>query len=166
MVESNRIMVNNMGKNKQHVNKMMIAFYQRPYSPDSTEKIKRLLDEKRPDELLLLTIAERKQSSGTVDSYLGRKDVEQLRDQYEKDQEIRSTNYADKILTISKKKGISTKKLVKKGTIYDVIKKEMEEYHPDIIVLNHTDKSRLDKLISGCIEDELISKCNNNIIVV
>lgn len=159
-------MVNNMGKKNQNVNKMMIAFYQRPYSSDSIEKIKQLLDEKKPDELLLLTIAERKQSSGTVDSYLGRKDVEQLRDQYEKDQEIRSTNYADEIFKISKKKNITTKKMVKKGTIYDVIKKEMEEYHPDIIVLNHTDKSRVDKFISGCIEDELLSTCNNNIIVV
>jgi len=158
--------VNNMGKKNQNVNKMMIAFYQRPYSSDSIEKIKQLLDEKKPDELLLLTIAERKQSSGTVDSYLGRKDVEQLRDQYEKDQEIRSTNYADEIFKISKKKNITTKKMVKKGTIYDVIKKEMEEYHPDIIVLNHTDKSRVDKFISGCIEDELLSTYNNNIIVV
>jgi len=159
-------MVNNMQKNEQHINKMMIAFYQRPYSSDSIEKIKRLLEEKRPEELLLLTIAERKKSSGTVDSYLGRKDVERLKHQYETDQEIRSTSYAEKILEISERKNITTNKLVKKGNIVEVIKKEMDDYQPDIIVLNHTDKSRFDKIISGCVEDELIEKCNNNIFVV
>lgn len=166
MVENNRIMVNNMKKNKQHINKMMIAFYQRPYSSDSIKKIKRLLEEKKPKELLLLAIAERKKSSGTVDSYLGRKDVEKLKDQYETDQEIRSTSYAEKILEIGERKDITTNKLVKKGNIVEVIKKEMDDYQPDIIVLNHTDKSRFDKIIRGCVEDELIGKCNNNIIVV
>lgn len=166
MVENDRIMVNKMKKKSEHVSKIMIAFYQRPYSSDSIEKIKHLLEEKRPDELLLLTIAERKKSSGTVDSYLGRRDVEKLRDHYEKDQEIRSTKYSDKILDISERKNITTHKIVKKGNILDVIKKEMNEYNPDIIVLNHSDKTRLDKFISGCVEDELIEKCNNNIFVV
>lgn len=144
----------------------MIAFYQRPYSKKSIEKIKQLLDTKKPKEVLLLSIAERKESSGTVSSYLGRKDVEKLENQFQKDQEIRSTQYADKLYKVSEKRNITTKKLIKKGNISQIIKNQMDEYNPDLIVINHSDKSRLDKILSGCIEEQVIQKCKNNIIVV
>ncbi len=144
----------------------MIAFYQRPYSKKSIEKIKQLLDTKKPKEVLLLSIAERKESSGTVSSYLGRKDVEKLENQFQKDQEIRSTQYADKLYKVSEKRNITTKKLIKKGNISQIIKNQMDEYNPDLIVINHSDKSRLDKILSGCIEKQVIQKCKNNIIVV
>lgn len=167
MVEINRIMVNSMNvKHNNQTKKMMIAFYQRPYSIESIRKIKELLDTKKPNELLLLSIAERKKSSGTINSYLGRKDAEKLRDQYQKDQEIRSNQYAKEILKISKNKNITTKTSMKKGNIFRIIKNKIDEYQPDIIVINHSDKSKLDKIFSGCVEDEVVEKCKNNITVV
>lgn len=168
MVENNRLMVNKMNekKNQKSLDKILIAFYQRPYSKKSIEKIKEILDTKKPKEVLLLSIAERKKSSGTITSYLGRKDVEKLKNQYQKDQEIRSTNYADNLYKISEKRNITTKKIVKKGNISQIIKNQMDEYNPDLIVINHSDKSRIDKILSGCIEDQVIQKCKNNIIVV
>lgn len=153
-------------KNQENVSKMMIAFYQRPYSDESVEKIKQLLDSKRPDELLLLSITEQRKSSGTIGSYLGRKDVEKLKGHFEKDQEIRSNQYANRILNISKQKGITTKKTVEKGNIFEIIKSQMKQYNPDIVIINHSDKSKMDKLITGCVEDEVVEKCENNIIVV
>jgi len=156
----------NKKKNQNSLDKIMIAFYQRPYSKKSIEKIKQLLDTKKPKEVLLLSIAERKESSGTVSSYLGRKDVEKLENQFQKDQEIRSTQYADKLYKVSEKRNITTKKLIKKGNISQIIKNQMDEYNPDLIVINHSDKSRLDKILSGCIEEQVIQKCKNNIIVV
>lgn len=155
-------MVNKMN-NK---NKMMIAFYQRPYSSKSVQKIKELLDTKKPDELLLLSIAEQKKSSGTINSYLGRKDAEKLRDQYQKDQEIRSNQYAKEILKIGENKNITTKTSMKKGNIFKIIKNKMDEYKPDILIINHSDKTKLDKILSGCVEDEVVKKCKNKIIVV
>jgi len=167
-VENNWIMVTMMDKemNQNTISKMMIAFYQRPYTTKSVKKIEELLDAKKPDEIILLSIAERKKSSGTIKSYLGRKDIEKLKNQYQKDQEIRSTRYADRILKISKDKHISTKKIVSKGNIIEVIKRKMDEYQPDIVVINHSDKSKLDKLIAGCIEEEVVKKCKNNIVIV
>lgn len=152
--------------NQNKVNKMIIAFYQRPFNKKSVKKIEELFDAKKPDEVLLLSITEQKESTGTIESYLGRKDVERLKGQFEKDRKIRASGYADKILKISEKRNISTKKIERKGNIINIINEEINKHQPDTLVINHSEKSQLEKLITGCIEEEILEKCKNNIIIV
>lgn len=150
---------------KQNNKKILIACYQRPFSKKSLQKIKQILEQKQPDEVLVLSIAEQRKSSGTIESYLGRKDIQKLKNQYEKDQEIRSTGYADKILNISKDFNISSRKIKKKGNISKIINNTIRQYQPDSVIINHSDKSKLDKIMTGCVEDAIDQECDNIIVV-
>ena len=166
MVEDNWIMVNTMNEIKNNKkDKMMIAFYQRPYNKKSVKKIKDIITQRKPDHIVLLSIVEQKESSGTIDSYLGRKDVKRLQDQSQNAQEIRSIRYTDKILKIIEELKISTEIVEKKGDIIEVIKNEFNRVNPDILIINHSHKSRVDKFLSGCVEDDIIGQCSNIIIV-
>ncbi len=168
MVENHWIMVKKMIKNekkKQSNMKMLIACYQRPYSKKAISKIETLLNENNPDELLVLSITEKRKSSGTIKSYLGRKDMKKLKDQYETDQEIRSTGYADKILEMSKNLNIPSRKIQEKGNISKIINDKIKDYNPDVVVINHSVKSKIDKLITGCVEDTITKKCSNIVVV-
>ncbi len=144
----------------------MIACYRRPYNTEGIEKIKKLLNEKNPNKIILLTIAERKKTGRSINSYLGKKDVKKLENQYEKDQENRSKKYANEILKISESMNTPTKKIQKKGNITEIIKNELDNFNPDFLVIHHSDKSRIDKMITGSIEDEISEKYGNSIVVV
>ncbi len=152
-------------KTKKNEKKILIACYQRPFSESSIETIKNFLDENKPDEVLILIITERKESSGTIDSYLGRKDIQKLKQQYEKDQEIRSGGYADRIVDISQQLHISVEKKKKKGDIAKIINEEIKKYKPDFVIINHSEKSTVDKMMTGCVEDVISEQCGNVIIV-
>ncbi len=76
----------NENKNK----KILVACYRSPYDKESVDKIEKLISDKDPEKVIVLSISETKKSSGTIKSYLGRRDMDKLKGQFERDQEIRS----------------------------------------------------------------------------
>ncbi len=147
--------------NGENNEKILIACYRSPYDEDSLKKIKNLIKNKSPEKIIVLSISETKNSSGTIESYLGRKDVDKLKGQFEKDQEIRSSGYSDKILDIGRKLGISAEKIIKKGKASKIILKAVKKYEPSYVVIHPSDKSGIDKILSGSVEDKVCkeSKC-------
>jgi hypothetical protein len=147
---------------KKKNKKILIACYRNPYNKQSIEKIKNIIKKEKPGEVIILSISETKKSSGTIESYLGRKDVEKLRGQFEKDQRLRSSGYSDKIIELSEKLEIPAKKIEKKGKASDIILKAVEEYKPSKVIIHPSDKSNVDKIISDSVEDTICkeSKCD------
>ncbi|MEF8848001.1 MAG: universal stress protein [Candidatus Thermoplasmatota archaeon] len=137
---------------------IMVACYRKPYDEKSLKSIKKLIRKEKPDRILVLNISETKESSGTVESYLGRKDVEKLRDQYKKDQRIRSQAYTDKISDIADDLDIPIKEIKKKGKAAEIILNVMKKYDPYKIIIHSSDKSSVDKLISGSVKEEVCKK--------
>ncbi len=142
--------------------KILIACYRNPYDKKSIEKIKKILKKEKPDKIIILSISETKKSSGTIESYLGRKDVEKLRGQFEKDQKIRSSGYSDKIIELTENLEIPAKKIEKKGKASDIILKAVEEYKPSKVIIHPSDKSGVDKILSDSVEDTVCeeSECD------
>ncbi len=141
--------------NEKNNKKILIACYRSPYDKESLKKIEKLLKNKQPDKVIVLSISETKKSSGTIKSYLGRKDINKLIGQYEKDQEIRSSGYSDKILNISRELDIPAEKIIKKGKASKIILKAIKKYKPSHVVIHPSDKSSVDKAISGSVEDKV-----------
>lgn len=146
--------------------KILIACYRSPYDKESLKKIEALINANNPEKIIVLSISETKKSSGTIRSYLGRKDMDKLKGQFEKDQEIRSSGYSDKILRISRKLNVPAEKIVKKGKASKIILKAVKRYKPTLVIIHPSDKSGLDKLISGSVEDKVCkdTKCNITIL--
>jgi len=147
--------------NKKTNKNVLIACYRSPYNKESIDKIEKLIQKKKPDKIIVLIISETKKSSGTIESYLGKKDVNKLKGQYEKDQEIRSSGYSDKIIELTKKFDIPTEKIIKKGEASKIILEAVEKYNPFHVIIHPSDKSNVDKILSGSVEDKVCkdSKC-------
>lgn len=141
--------------NKEKNKKILIACYRSPYNKKSVDIIEKLIIKKKPEKIIVLSISETKKSSGTIESYFGRSDVKNLKGQYEKDQQIRSSEYSDKILDIGKKLNIPSEKIIKKGNASKIILNAVEKYNPSHVVIHPSDKSGIDKILSGSVEDEV-----------
>jgi len=151
---------------KEEDKKILIACYRSPYNKESIDIIEKVIIKKKPEKIIVLSISETKKSSGTIESYLGRHDVKKLKGQYEKDQEIRSSSYSDKILDIGRKFNIPSEKIIKKGKASKIILEAVEKYNPSHVVIHPSDKSGVDKLLSGSVEDEVCkdSRCEVTIL--
>ncbi len=141
--------------NEKNNKNILIACYRSPYNKESIDKIEKLIQNKKPDKIIVLSISETKKSSVTIESYLGKKDVNKLKGQYEKDQEIRTSGYSDKILKLSKKFDIPAEKIIKKGKASRIIIKAVEKYKPSHVIIHPSDKSSVDKIFSGSVEDRV-----------
>lgn len=152
--------------NEEKNKKILIACYRSPYEKESIEKLRKLLKKNKPEKIIVLSISETKDSSGTIESYLGRRDVEKLKGQFAKDQRIRSSGYSDKIIELTEKLDIPSEKVRKKGNASDIILEAVEKYNPSHVVIHPSDKSNVDKILSGSVEDEVCeeSKCKVTIL--
>jgi hypothetical protein len=152
----------NKANNKQEKT-VIIACYRRPYTEKSLSSIKDLLKEEKTKKVIILSIAESKKSSPNVESYLGLRDVKNLKDKIEEDKTIRAARYTDKIIDICKKLDTKCEKIEKKGKAAKIILEEAKEYKPSHIVIHRSDKSRIDKHLSGSVKDEV---CKESMCIV
>lgn len=150
-------------KNDEFKNTIIIACYRRPYDKQSLESIRGLLKRENPDKVIVLSISEIKKSRLNVKSYLGTRDIKKFKDKLAKDQRLRSSRYTDKIIDICRKLNIDCKKIEEKGKASDIIIEKAKENKPSHIVIHESDKSKIDKMLSGSVSDEV---CRESICVV
>lgn len=144
--------------NKQNDKDILIACYRKPYSKESLEIIRKLLKKMKPSKVIILRISELRKSSGTVSSYLGSKDQKTLQRHYEEDQSIRATGYTEDIVELAKKMNIPVEIITKKGAASKIILHEVKQRHPLHIIIHPSEKSKMDELLTGSVEQEV---CKN-----
>lgn len=146
--------------------KILIACYRRPYNKKSLDTIRKLIQEQRPEKVIVLSISETRESSGTIDSYLGTSDLKALRGHLERDQEIRASGYSDKILGISQSMGVPTEKKERKGRASRIILKAVDKYEPSHVVIHSSDKSSIDKLLSGSVKERVCRGSSCKVVIL
>jgi stalled ribosome rescue protein Dom34 len=145
---------------------MIIACYRQPYSKKSMNAIKEMVKNIHPSKVIILSITEFRKSSGTIESYLSRKDQEQLKKQVEKDRNIRASGYSDKILKMINELGVPAKKIRKSGDISTIILQSIKKYNPSHVIIHPSSKSRIDKMLVGSVEDNVCRESMSNITIL
>jgi hypothetical protein len=143
--------------------KIIIACYRRPYIKSSLELIEKLLEEEKIEKVYILSITEKKDIKENILSYLGTRDVRDFEDKLNEDQMIRAAKYTDEIISICKKLKINCEKITRRGKTSMIILDEAEKIKPSQIVIHKSDKSKIDKRLSGSVSDEL---CNDSMCII
>jgi nucleotide-binding universal stress UspA family protein len=142
---------------------IIIACYRRPYVKSSLESIDTLLKKEKTEKVYILSISEEKKPSATVENYLGSKDVKEFESKLDEDQTYRASKYTDEILRICEELEINCKKIEKKGNVSEIILEEAKKHKPSHIVIHRSDKTRIDKRLSGSVSDEV---CKESMCIV
>lgn len=142
---------------------VIIACYRRPYAKSSLESIESLLKKEKIENVYILSISEEKKPSATINNYLGTKDVKDFKNKLDEDQIFRTSKYTDEILRICKKLKIDCEKIERKGKASKIILKEAKKHKPSHIVVHKSDKSKIDKHLSGSVSDEV---CKESMCIV
>lgn len=153
-------------KNMENTNekkKIIIACYRRPYVEKSLEAIANLLTIEKIKKVYVLTITEEKGPGVNVDSYLGRKDVKKFESNLEEDKNIRSKRYTDEIIGLCKNLHIKCEKIQRKGKTSKIILDEAKRIKPSHIVIHKSEKTRIDKKLTGSVSDEV---CQESMCIV
>ena len=133
---------------------------------ESLKIINTLLIEEKPEKVIVLSISEKRKSSGTIDSYLGRKDLDTLKNHFKEDQNIRMIGYSDTIIRMSKELNIPTEKITKTGKIPKIIIENIEKYQPSHVIIHQSNKSKIDKILSGSVKENICKKVDCRILVL
>lgn len=135
-----------------------IACYRRPYSRKSLLHIKGLLKLERPARVVILRILEVGEIKEIVDTGLGFGDIQEFEESFANDQKKRTHRYAEAIHEICRNLGIASKEVIRKGHTADVILREAQGSRSCHVVIHESDKTRMDKFLSGCVQDDVKRK--------
>jgi len=159
-------MNNTKDENKTHRDSdktVLIACYRRPYVKDSLDSVKDLLKKEKTEKVYVLSITEAKKPSANIESYLGSRDVKNFENKLDEDKTVRASRYANEILKICEKLNIGCEKIERKGKASEIILKEAKKHKPSHIVVHKSDKSKIDKRLSGSVSDEV---CKDSMCIV
>ncbi len=146
--------------------KILIACYRRPYKRKSLDTIRKLIQQQEPEKVIVLSISETRESSGTIESYLGTSDLRTLKGHLVRDQEIRASGYSDKILGISQALGIPTEKKEREGRASKIILNAIEKFEPSHVIIHSSDKSSIDKLLSGSVKERVCRGSSCKVVIL
>jgi nucleotide-binding universal stress UspA family protein len=142
---------------------VIIACYRRPYVKNSLDSVEELLRKEKAKKVYVLSITEEKKPSANIESYLGSRDVRDFENKLDEDKMIRASRYTKEILEICEKLNIDCKKIERKGKASEIILEEAKEHKPSHIVVHKSDKSKIDKRLSGSVSDEV---CKDSMCIV
>jgi hypothetical protein len=142
---------------------VLIACYRRPYVKDSLDSVKDLLKKKKTEKVYVLSITEEKKPSANIESYLSSRDVKDFENKLDEDKMIRTSRYTKEILKICEKLKIDCEKIERKGKASEIILEESKKHNPSYIVVHKSDKSKIDKHLSGSVSDEV---CKESMCIV
>ena len=143
------------GGSEEDASTVMVIVYRRMYTADSLEGIYHLLEEERPERVVLLTVVESPVMDPSMGTYLSRGDRERLTRACEHDLTVRLTLYLEGVQSICDRLGIGTETVERRGDVADVVLEEARDRDVDLVVIHPSDKGRLDRRLSGSVSDRV-----------
>jgi hypothetical protein len=137
---------------------VIIACYRRPYTKESLVSIENLLKNEKVEQVFILSITELKKPGINIENYLGLKDIKKFKNKVEEDKTIRASRYTNRIIEICEKLDIDFEKIEKKGKASKIILEEAKKHNTSYIVVHKSDKSKIDKRLSGSVSNEVCKK--------
>jgi hypothetical protein len=149
--------------NKASIKTVIIACYRKPYVKGSLDSVENLLKKEKIEKVYILSITEAKKPSSNIENYLGFKDIKDFENKLDEDKMIRASRYTNEFLRICNKLKIDCEKIERKGKASEIILEEAKKHKPSYIVVHKSDKSKIDKRLSGSVSDEV---CKESMCIV
>ena len=131
---------------------LLIASYREEYSDESLQKIKNIINEERPDKIIVLKVIEQHPIPEMVDAKVGMKEKNDFLDTVLEEKKNKADEYAEGILSITDEIDIPTDVHLRKGKeISEEIIDDtelMDAYH---IIIHGSKKDKLEKFLEGSV---------------
>ena len=131
---------------------LLIASYREQYSDKSLQKIREIIQNERPDKIIVLKVIEQQPIPEMVDARVGMKEKNDFLDTVLEEKKNQADEYAEGILSITDEIDIPTDVHLRKGKeISKEIIEDTELMDADQVIIHGSKKDKLKKFLEGSV---------------
>lgn len=135
---------------KEKSSTLLIASYREKYTESSLQKMKKVIENKQPDRIVILKIIKREPTPEVVEAKLGREEMQDFLDSVLEDKKQQADEYASELIDMTDELDIPTEVHLRKGEdIAEEVIKSVREMEADHVVIHTPEKGPLGKLLEG-----------------
>ncbi|MFW5945590.1 MAG: universal stress protein [Candidatus Natronoplasma sp.] len=133
---------------------LMIASYRENYSKESLDVIRQIIQQEKPEKIIILKAIEQKTPPEMVDANLGVESKKDFLESVEEEKKEQADRYAEDIVNLVKKFDTPSDVHLRKGeNVAEEIKDEFDNFDVDHIIIHEPKKGPLGKVIEGSISE-------------
>ncbi len=144
----------------------LVVCYRKNYTSKGLQKIKKLLEQRCADHVIILRINETRPSSKGIRDYLGVDDHEDLRGDLAEDRRARIWRYSEAIKRICERLRIPYTLILEKGDAGEIILEVIKKYDPSSVFIHQSDRNWLDRYLLGSVVEEVQEGTDVDVITI
>lgn len=136
------------------VKTLMIASYREKYDKESLDIMRQIIDQEKPDNIIILKLLEEKHSTESVDANIGMESKKKLIDSAMEEKKDQVNKFAEGLVKLAEELDIPSQVHLRKGkNLANKIIEEFKKRDVDHLILHKSKKGPLGKIIEGSISE-------------
>lgn len=143
-------------KRTEAVKTLMIASYRENYTKGSLDVIKQIIDQERPEKIIVLKAIEQKSTPEMVDANIGVESKKDFLESVKKEKKEQADRYAEDLIELIEKFDIPSEVHLRKGeNVAQEIIEEFENMDVDHVIIHEPKKGPLGKVMEGSVSENV-----------
>ncbi len=140
----------------EDIKTLMIASYRETYSEESLDVIRQIIQQEKPEKIIILKAIEQKTPPEMVDANIGVESKKDFLESVQEEKKEQADRYAQDLIDLIEKFDIPSDVHLRKGEdVADEIIDEFENFDVDHIIIHEPKKGPLGKVIEGSISENV-----------
>lgn len=146
-------------RKRKNIDTLMIASYRERYNKESLKKIREIINQEKPSQIIILKIIEEEPTPEVVEASLGIEERKDFLESVREEKKSMADKYASDIIEITDQMDIPTEVHLRKGEdISEEIIEEFRRMNVDHVIIHGPKRGSFGKILEGSVTENVKEK--------